>query len=665
MGGILLLSGFLLCGVIICDALFSHRSGLVRLWLGLCMGLMLMMWLPVPFAYVLDFTRTAQLPAILSAALLAALATWGKRFIRRGAPLLEGVHTGPGFLGGMPAWLPIVLIVPLVLLSGYLQYTHVLRNVDGALYVGQSTYGDLCLHLGIATGLRNASFPPDYTILPGTLLGYPFLADSMVTSMLLLGSDLALSFTLTGTLMMALVYTGFVLFVWELTHKSAAVVLAYVLMFFNGGLGFLYVFDGAMKEPTALKNVFTGFYQTPTNMPDLNLRWVNVICDMMIPQRTLLTGWMVLLPALFMLLDAVRSRDLRRFALLGAWAGLMPMVHTHSFFALGLLSGGVLLSRVLRASARDRLRRLRCYLCYGGIALLLALPQLLTWTFPQTTGGGSLGFRFNWVNNQGDGSLIDGYFWFWIKNVGLVYLLMLPAALSMRKGGMLRALSLGALAIYAVAECIQFQPNPYDNNKLFYVAYMIMLPAVALYLLQLWEKLRGVHGRAMLAALFIGASTLSGALSIGREVVSNYQLFGAEEVQAASFIDENLPADAMILTGDQHNNAVAALAGRHIVCGTGSYLYYHGFDTTEERSAEAQMLAHPGESADLFEEYGVDYIYISGHERANFSAGEAWFLQNCYLIYDEGGVRIFALDEEDALRALGDAELTVADSLAD
>ena len=152
MGGILLLSGFLLCGVIICDALFSHRSGLVRLWLGLCMGLMLMMWLPVPFAYVLDFTRTAQLPAILSAALLAALATWGKRFIRRGAPLLEGVHTGPGFLGGMPAWLPIVLIVPLVLLSGYLQYTHVLRNVDGALYVGQSTYGDLCLHLGIATG---------------------------------------------------------------------------------------------------------------------------------------------------------------------------------------------------------------------------------------------------------------------------------------------------------------------------------------------------------------------------------------------------------------------------------------------------------------------------------------------------------------------------------
>ena len=267
MPGYLLLFAFLLCGVIICDALFSHRCGLVRLWLGLCMGLMLMMWLPVPFAYLLNFTRPAQLLGLAVAALLALLATWGKRFIRRGAPLLNGISPRMGFLGGLPVWLPIALIVPFALLSGYLQYTHILREVDGALYVGQSTYGDLCLHLGIATGLRGASFPPDYTILPGTLLGYPFLTDSMVTSMLLFGSDLALSFTLTGTLMMALVYTGFVLFVWELTHKSAAVVLSFILMFLNGGLGFLYTFDGALKDPTMLNNVFTGFYKTPTNMP--------------------------------------------------------------------------------------------------------------------------------------------------------------------------------------------------------------------------------------------------------------------------------------------------------------------------------------------------------------------------------------------------------------
>lgn len=659
MLGYLLLCAFLGCGVVICDSLFSHKCALVRIWLGLCMGLMLMMWLPVPFAYLLDFTRAAQLLGLGAGILLAMLAVWGKRFIRRGAPLLNGMCPKMAFLDGMPAWLPIVLIVPFVLLSGYLQYTHVLRQADGALYVGQSTYGDLCLHLGIATGLRGASFPPDYTILPGTLLGYPFLSDSMVTSMLLFGGDLALSFTLTGTLMMALVYTGFVLFAWELTHRSAAVVLAFVLMFLNGGLGFLYTFDGALKDPTMLNNVFTGFYQTPTNMPELNLRWVNVIADMMIPQRTLLGGWTVLLPALYMLVDAVRTRDMRRYALLGAWAGLMPMVHTHSFFALGLLSVGVMLSQVLRAPSKLRLRRFCCYLCYGLVALALALPQLLTWSVPQTVGGGSLSFRFNWVNNQGDGSLIDGYFWFWIKNVGLVYLLMVPAALTARRGSLKRSLALGALVIYAVAECIQFQPNPYDNNKLFYVAYMIMMPAVAMYLINLWHRLRDVRGRALFACLFIGASTISGTLSLSREVVSNYMLFGADEVRAATFIDENLPADAVFLTGDQHNNAVAALAGRYIVCGTASYLYFHGFDTGEVRADEAQMLANPGESAALFEEYGVDYVYISAHERYSFNADEAWFVENCYLIYDQDGIRIFAFDEEDAVAS----QATLEDSL--
>ena len=63
----------------------------------------------------------------------------------------------------------VVLVAPLVILSGYLQYTHTLRNVGGALHVGQSTYGDLCLHLGIATSLRNAPFPPTYSLLPGAL----------------------------------------------------------------------------------------------------------------------------------------------------------------------------------------------------------------------------------------------------------------------------------------------------------------------------------------------------------------------------------------------------------------------------------------------------------------------------------------------------------------
>ena len=636
MGGFLLLSGFLICGVIASNALFRNRCALIRLWLGLAGGLLLMMWLPALYAFSLDFTRAAQWCGLATAAAFAS----GCAFVQRNRPRVSAP-----FCGEMPAWLPAVLVVPLVFLSGYLQYTHVLREVDGALHVGQSTYGDLCLHLGIATSLRNAAFPPDYSILKGTLLGYPFLSDSMVTSMLLFGGGLAESFVVTGTLMMVLVYLGFVIFAWQLTKRPAAVVLSFLLLFCNGGLGFLYVLDGVFKDPTMLREVFTGFYHAPTNMPDLNLRWVNVVCDMMIPQRTLLGGWTLLLPALYLLVTAVRERSLPAFAILGIWAGAMPMVHSHSFLALGLLSAGAMAYTALRADREHRDGLLKGFLLYGALAVVLALPQLMTWTFPQTIGGGSLTLRFNWVNNQGDGTLIDGYFWFWIKNVGPIYLMMVPAALSCKKGSTGRMLALGALAIYAIAELIQFQPNPYDNNKLFYVAFMAMLPLIGRYLMKLWEALKGVRGRALAAACFIAASTLSGALTYGREIVSDYQLFNASEVEAAAFIQENTPEKAMFLTGSQHDNPVAALTGRYIVCGTGSYLYYHGIRYLEHQANLRLMYEEPAAHEALFEQYGVDYIYLSSYERSDYDVDMDYFDRHGELVFDSFGVQIYALSE--------------------
>lgn len=654
MVGILLLCGFLFCGVVAADALFANKSPLVRLWLGLCCGLMLMMWLPVPYAYIMKFTLGAQLLALATAFMLAiGLALWRANG-RLGRPLRLHM-TGSGFFGELPPWLLIALVLPMTILTGYLLFTHTIQPEGGALHVGQSTYGDLCLHLGIATGSRNAAFPPDYTILPGALLGYPFLSDTMVTTILLGGSGLALSFVLTGTLMAMLVYVGFVIFAWELTKKPAAVVLAFLLMFFNGGLGFLYTLDGVWKDPTMLKAVFTGYYQTPTNMPELNLRWVNVVCDMMVPQRTLLCGWTMLLPGLYMLINALREKKASLYVLLGIWAGLMPMVHTHSFFALGLMSGGVLVHRLLASPKGEGKRCFLCFMTYAAVALLLAAPQLLTWTFPQTINGssssGSLSLRFNWVNNQGNGKLIDGYFWFWIKNVGVIYLMLVPAALSCRKGSVGRMLAVGAACIYAVAETIQFQPNPYDNNKLFYVAFMVMLPLVGMYLVRLWNALKGVPGRRLAAVCLIVVSTLSAVLTYGREIVSDYQLFNAEEVQAAAFIEENTPEKAMFLTGSQHDNPVAALTGRYIVCGTGSYLYFHGIDYAEDQLNLKRMYEQPEAHQALFEQYGVDYVYLSSYERSDYAVDTAYFAEHGELIFDGFEVQIYALSDAAKARA--------------
>ncbi len=645
MGGILLLLGFEVCGYVLADGLFRRRDGIVRLWLGLTAGLLMMMWLPSLFAYALKFTAAAQYAALGLAAVLAALS---RLFLREkaGPARLEGEKRP--FCGDMPAWLPIALIAPLLILSIYLQYTHTLREVDGALHVGQSTYGDLCLHLGIATGLQGSAYPPEYTLIQDVLLGYPFLMDALSASMLCLGTGLQAAFVIPGSLMMGLVYLGFILLAWELTHSRAAVVVACLLMFLNGGLGFFYVLDEVWQDPTALKNVFTGYYAAPANMVEHNIRWVNVICDMMIPQRTLLAGWTMVIPALYLLVLAMREKSRRLYVILGVLAGAMPMVHTHSFLALALISAGCLVWTLWHAE--DRRKALIDYALYAGIAAALALPQLLTWAIPQTVGGaattGSLSLRFNWVNfDTATGRLIDGYFWFWVKNVGPVYLVMLPAALLCK--GWKRGLALGALFVYAAAELVQFQPNAYDNNKLFYVAFLLMLPLAARYLVTLWDRLRGLPGRSLLAAVFLFLSLTSGVLSLGREAVSDYQLFSAGEVEAAEYIRDELPADAVYLTGDQHNNFVTALSGRQIVCGTGSYLYFHGVNYEKAAFDARRMLEAPADSLALFEEYGVDYVVIGNSERYNYALDEAYFAENCALVYNEGGVSIYAAPEND------------------
>lgn len=637
MGGIALLMGFELAGLVSAERLFARFERAVRVWLGLSLGLLMMMWLPALLAFAIDFTVVAQLLGLALAALIAAALWWR----------LPGTKLERPQEGSVPMTALLGVLIPFVILGAWLMYSHYLKDVDGVLYSGQSTYGDMCLHLGIATGLKNASFPPEYTILPGTTLGYPFLSDTLVTSMLLLGTGLSQAFVVSGTLMFALVGAGFFLLAWKLTGRRGATVAAFLLMFLNGGLGFLYAIDMIGIDGSAFREIFTGFYKTPTNQPDLNLRWVNVIADMMVPQRTLLGGWMAVIPAIYLLVDAADRPERSKFLVLGIWAAAIPLIHTHSFLGLGLLSVGVLVYSLIHpAKGMDRIQTAVCFAIYGGVTLLLALPQLLKFAFPQTTGGGVLRLMFNWVNNnQGQGELLlkDDYLWFWVKNVGLIFLVFVPAALSADRRG--KMLSAGALCIFVVSELVLFQQNVYDNNKLFYIAYMVMVPVAVQYLSGIFDRLKGVKGRAFFTALFVFVGCLSGSLSLMREAVSEYQVFGRSEVAAAQAVESLGDADDVFLTGTQHLNPISALTGRKIVCGPGMYLYYHGLDYSAQDAAVKQMLEQPAENLALFEQYNVRFVYISSYERSNYQVDEAYFRQNAECVYDDGSIFIFDISD--------------------
>ena len=630
MAGIFVLVFYLLCGVICARAILWDKSPLVRAWTGAAFGMLCFMWLPALFAFALRFTLSAEYCALAAMMLLTLASVFSAR--KRAKTPAKLTPEDRSLLKAL-----VCLALPLTLLSAYLQYTHTLREVDGTLHVGQSTYGDLCMHLSIATSLRGSALPADYNILPGTTLGYPILTDATATTMLLFGASIQAAMIVPAAVMSALVYCGYLIFAREVTRNTPAAVVAAVLLFFNGGLGFLYDFDLSGHDFSKITEIFTGYYKTPANQPEYNLRWSNLVCDLLLPQRTFLGGWTLLLPALYFARSALRRHETRDYLLATLFASALPMVHTHSFAALGLYCAGSCVYQFV-TDPENRRKLVRGAGMFLGLTLVCALPQVISSTLKQATREGFVRLHFNWVNYTDEG-FVDFYPWFWAKNIGLPLLAMICALLEWKKRD--RMDFVGAACIFVVAELVLFQPLDYDNNKLFYIWYLLMLPAAGSACVGAWRRLRGTRSRALLAALFLAGSTLSGALSIARECVSDYQLFSAADVAVAEYIEENTDPDDMFLTGLHHNNPVYALAGRDVVCGPSLFLYWHGLDYMSRDARVRAFYADPENNLALLREYNVKYIVSGSAERYELSSNEEALDALFELIYDEMGTKIY------------------------
>ena len=678
MLGILYLVLFGYCGTLIVFCLFPRKSVVVRVWLGLCLGLLLMMWLPALAAFVFKFSVAAHALAMGALILLSAAAyllrdksPWA-RWTERDARLMKTLA---------------FTALPLTLVGAYLQWTHTIMPVaNGSLHVGQSTYGDLPLHLAIASGMRDAAFPADYSILPGYRLAYPFLADTLSTSFLLLGLPLRAAILVPGILMTALTFTGYTILADRMADSKRAAILTVFLFFLNGGLGFMYLVDmqGAVLGASGsnelqsvsglwkrVERVLNGWYQTPANHAEFgtyNLRWSNVIVDMMVPQRTTLAGWCQVIPCLYLLYDTLqpptpwgmeimdgyggptavwhkRALTWRQMLLLGVWAGLLPMVNTHCFLALALASVGFMAYDLLHCRYDFR-QAILFWLIYGALAAVVSLPQLYTWTFGQAVGNERfLTFHFNWVNNTSSG-LRDNYLWFYLKNIGLPFALILLSLLE--KNPKRRFLASGAFVIYLVAEFIQFQPNEYDNNKLFYIWYMLCAVLAADYGFELLDKLKGMRARPVVAAVSLFVLFATGTLAVARECKSDYQMFSREDVEAAAYVEENTGQHATFLTGTQHINFVSSLAGRQIVCGPDIWLYMHGYDTESRKRDIRAFYADPAGNRDVLDKYGADYILVTSNERYDMNVNIQALSDNFRKVYESesGGIVIYAADRE-------------------
>lgn len=670
---------------------------LKQLAMGIAFGLVMLLWLPVLPAFVFGFNVASQILGLIAAIGLGVL------FLLLGKK--KGAKTGGfKFREELPM---LICCLPVIAVGWILMGNHyIVPASDGSLHVGQCTYGDLCMHLGFITSIsEQQTFPPMYSILPDTQLGYPFLCDSVSSTFYTLGADLRFATTLPSVYALISVVLG-VWFLFEDWFKSKpAAFIGTWLFFIGGGFGFWYFFDNAktlaglttpdawanwLKETLGIsatvtsahpvdmeKMLMEGWYKTPTNFVDNGLRWVNSIADMILPQRATLFGWALLFPALQLLRRAAIDKETKLFIPLGIVAGAMPLVHTHSFFALGLMSVVLLISAIImqiakKATAEEKKagwKAIRLFLLYGGIAAVLAAPQLFGFTFRQSSAGGFLKWHFNWCNES------DSWLWFYIKNMGFIFLLMIPAFIAAKKETKL--FYGGTFLIWALSEFVVFQPNTYDNNKLLFVWFALTCGIVADFIVTVWQRLReptakeaesGLKkaplmkriGVGMVCVMLVGSMLISGVMTVAREYVSGdhigvkdgkiqniesgYQVVSADLVRATEWIKENTAKDATFLTATNHNNAVAMLTGRNIVCGAPTFLYFHGVNYQERYSNVKRMYEDPARYFQKYaEKYGVDYVLISGWERQSYSVNTNYFT-GLKAVYRDGGVVIYKVN---------------------
>lgn len=613
---------FLLAGFLTARRALPGASAGTAVGLGCAFGVSYLAVLPACFALALGF----GVAAAACAGAVAFLAVLGLLLAGGPLPPLRADRTDAAM------W---ACALPMLAITAYLLHTHALHLVDGAYHTGQSCYGDMAMHLGFIKNIAvTGQFPPLYPLLAGeNRFGYPFLCECVSSVFLVLGGSLRFAYILPMLPAFVAVYLMF----WQLARhvlgSAGKACLAFWLFFMGSGFGFVYF----LKDKDTFLSIFTGFYTTPTNDTAHNVIWVNPLADLLIPQRATLFGWCLLFAALYLLWRFCMENRLRLWLPLAVLVLPLPLMQTHSALALVLCC---LVCGVYTLVHRPRVRTvLLPWLWLSLVCGVVWAAQMWGTVFAQSVDGQHmLRLHLNWVNNTGSG-LKDNYFWFYIKNIGVVYLLLIPAFFHADRRQ--RWFYGGGVVIWALAEMVVFQPNTYDNNKLLFVWHGLGCILVAGLLCDWFCRLRArwLSAAGLAAVCFFGM--FGSVLTLGREAVSDYQQWSAAAIRMADYVDEHAEADALFLTSDDHLTPVFSLAGRQIVCGSASFVYYHGMDYSDEYSAMVSLYEMPDEVT--LQAWGVDYVLFDGAVYSRFQADEDWYRQRYELWYSDDEYRIYKI----------------------
>src|SRR3989441_1084989 len=537
-----------------------------------------------------------------------------------------------------------------VMIAMWLIFSRALLEKPDGLYTGVlNNYGDLPFHLSVITRfVYGQNFPPEDPTFAGARFTYPFLTDFISAMFVRVGASLRDSMFIENWIVGVGLVGVLHRFSQQLLRNRTAAILTPVLVILNGGFGWAMLFSDVNKTEGGVFQILKHIPHSYTILPEMEQgwRWGNSVISLLVPQRGFLLGiplavivftqWWAAMNTAKSKVQGAKGQETRsterlqgpltdaspfalgsllsrRMLTAGVVAGLLPLIHAHSFITV--MGVGACLALI-------NWRQWREWLTFLVVASIIAGPQLLWSTHGSAVSTRSfIGWEFGWGHGN------ENFFWFWLKNTGLFIPLLLVALLWKREDYLVsRKLMLFYLPFtlcFIIPNVLKLAPWIWDNIKVLYYWWIASAPIVALLLARLWE---GDAWKRALAAILFVVLTLAGGLDVFALLTQQgeYQEFDRDGVTFAEMIKQRTPPRSTVLHAPIHNTPVF-LTGRRSIIGYPGHIWTHGIDFGPRESDVKKIYSGSLDAADLLSKYGVDYVVIDPQEHSVMPVNDAFF----------------------------------------
>jgi hypothetical protein len=527
--------------------------------------------------------------------------------------------------------------------------TSLWRVTETGVTTGGSNWSDLGVHLSIAQSLNaGGNFPPDVPYFAGEPLVYHWFAD-FGAAILARAADL---FSIPAMVVQSTVLTGaLVLLVFSLARRllrdgraRRAATIAAIVAVLGGGLGWIRLIGDMTVDPLAanapeaagdlVELVKRNSYdnQWLTEWPYFSIP--SVLSTGLLAHRATTAGLPILVAAMLLLVAGLPTARQRaagfrdRLVLVGAAGLLGALLAPFHFFFFPLVPLLTLAWVVAggRLTDRDAPRNALAFLLPYVLAVPFAMGAAL-----QAGGSGALRLSLVWPSARPeDGAAAVAFFY--LTNLGVPFVLAIAALVV--PGLPRRAfLATWIIGFFLLPNLVQATVIDFDMNKVFQ-AMWIGVAIAAAWLVRRWPW--------PAVGLVLLLSLPSPLLVAAWTATSDYQVLDRSQLDAAEWIAENTPPDAVFVT-DGWLNSPTDPAGRKRLSTFPPYIANLGY-RPDERVSNVTTIYCGGDadlSAVLARRYGATYV-IDGTPSpcaapVDFSASDAF-----ELVY-EAGPRIWRI----------------------